>query len=410
MKKSKIILVSVLAVVLCIMCVTTTTFSWFTRPQALQGDSLGWNVDYKTSFGNGVTMTTYASTDNGQTYDETAEVTSFSDTTGIGAGNRKCYRTDITNSGEAEQSVSLYLSQLTLPANPTGNFYLGVNGPLKTYKNYSKKVETSSSSTRTSGSTMRIYFQPKSSSMTEINTSWKDKNYYVCYGVSASPSNYTALSATGKSGTYYADIPSNATQLFFSVQDWKEAYQRTQTFTDIVGDGQSQTQSLVFYLNGEFNSSNNAVADKAKVSGANIINYYSTISVPMDKTFSAALASGTDYIGKTVEYYSGSESVFTVDKTSGLITPVATGTAKLYTKVTGESYSDTKQVETTVTVTAVPDVPQGNFSDVPIVTNLKVAGKSSDGNATTESVYWYIKNDSDSGPMTYTIGDVYLTL
>lgn len=413
MKKSKIIVVSVLAVILCIMCVTTSTFSWFTRPQTKKGDSLGWSINYDTSVGSGVTMKTYASADGGNTYDETAEITSFSNTTGLGAGDRIYYRTDITNNGDSPQSVSLYLSKLTLPESTQGSFCMGVNSPLKTYKNYSLgggSSTTDISSKKASKSKMRIYFQPKSSTMSEPDDNWKGKNYYVCYGVSASPSSYLALTQIGTTGTYYADIPSNATQLFFSVQDWKESYQKTQTFTDIKSDGQSQTQSLVFYLNGTYDSSanNNAQANKSKVNGANIVNYYSTISIPAKKTFPAGLVSGTEYIGGKIEYVSSNSAVFTVD-TSGNITAVAEGTATLTTKITGAGFSDTISVETSVTVTKAATVNTDGITDVPIVTNLKVNGVSDVGEATTESIYWYIKNES-SGALTYTIEDVYLTL
>ena len=138
MKKLKIIVVSLLAVILCVMCVTTSTFSWFTRPQRSQGDHLGLDFNYDISTGTGITMRTYASIDDGKTYVEKAgrEITDFSKTDGLAAGTRVCYRTDIINSGTAPQSVSLYLTKLEFPDDTSGSFYLGVNGPLKTYKNY----------------------------------------------------------------------------------------------------------------------------------------------------------------------------------------------------------------------------------------------------------------------------------
>lgn len=413
MKKLKILIVPVLAVILCVMCVTTSTFSWFTRPQTSKGDSLGWSINYETSVGSGVTMKTYASTDGGSTYNEAQEITSFSNASGIAAGERVWYRTDITNNGNAPQSVSLYLSKLTLPENTQGSFNLGVNYPLKTYKNYSFGGGSNASDIsvkKPSNSKMRIYFQPKSSTMSDPDVNWKGKDYYVCYGESASPSSYLALTQIDSTGTYYADIPSTATQLFISVRDWKKSYQRTQTFTDIKSDGQSQTQSLVFYLNGTYDSSanNNAQAEKSKVGGANIVNYYSTITIPAQKTFPATLASGTDYIGGKIEYVSSNSAVFTVD-TEGNIMAVAEGTATLTTKITGADFSDTISVDTSVTVTKAATVNTDGITDVPIVTNLKVNGRSDVGEATTKSVYWYIKNDG-TGALTYTIEDVYLTL
>ncbi len=417
MKKSKIILVSALAFVLCFMCVTSTTFSWFSRPQTKTGDTLIWdNMEYSASDGQNISITTYASNDDGETYDESTPITSFSETSGIAAGERKYYRTDITNTGDAAQNVSLYLSTLEFPTTSTkATFYLGVNGPVKTYKSYGPNSSSDDSSySSASSSTMRVYFQPKSSLMSEPDVNWKGKNYYVCYGtdVDGSDHNYLALSETPESGTYYADIPVSATQLFFSVQDWTASYQRTQTFTDIKGDGQSQTSSLVFYLTGGYTEGyDNAYAEKTSASGANIVNYYKSVTIAVGDTFSAALTNNSDYIGGSIAYTSGNTSVFTVS--GGEITANAVGTATLTTTVTGSSYSDTMKVTTTVNVVAASPVTY-SYTDVPIVTNLKVAAAGTDANGitnnTTESVYWYIKNDSGASALKYTIDDLYLTL
>ena len=51
MKKSKFTLVIVLGLVLCLLCGTTTTFSWFNRPGVLQGESLSWRGDYNVTNG-----------------------------------------------------------------------------------------------------------------------------------------------------------------------------------------------------------------------------------------------------------------------------------------------------------------------------------------------------------------------
>ncbi len=417
MKKLKIIIVSLLAVILCIMCVTTSTFSWFTRPQSNNGDGFSLGFNYEISTGRDVTMRTYASNDDGKTYVETDEINNFSNADGLAAGKRICYRTDLINSGKAAQSVSLYLSKLTMPDGANGSFYLGVNNPLKTYKQYPKITNLGSSGsttyTKASNNKMRIYFQPKNSTKTEPDVNWKDKNYYVCYGINSYPSTYLALKQINSSGTYYADIPSVATQLFFSVQDWTESYQRTQTFTNIKSDGQSQTQSLVFYLNGTYDSNvnNNAQADKSIVTGAYIANYYSTINIPVGSTFNASLNSSTDYAGNIKYSHDASNSsIFTANETTGEIEAKDVGPSTLYTKVVGQ-YGDTFEVQTTVNVVAAnPDVVDTGSTDIPIVTNVKVGGRSEENKPGVVSVYWFIKNDSESGPLKYSIDDIYLTL
>ena len=59
MKKSKFTLVIVLGLVLCLLCGTTTTFSWFNRPGVLQGESLSWRGDYNVTNGENITAVTY---------------------------------------------------------------------------------------------------------------------------------------------------------------------------------------------------------------------------------------------------------------------------------------------------------------------------------------------------------------
>lgn len=410
MKKSKLVLVSVLALALCFLCFTSMTFSWFNRPQTQKGDSLGWDIDYEISVGSGVSMVTYESLDGGVSYNEEAPVTEFSNTEGIAPGERKWYRTDIINNGDSAQTVSLYLSKLSLSPDAQGSFYLGVNAPLKTYKNYFDQASFITANEKAGISTMRVYFQPKSSDMSEPDGNWKNKNYYVCYGVDNAPSNYVALSPTPTSGTYYADIPANATQLFFSVQDWKESYQKTQTFSDLKSDGQSAVSSLVFWLNGTYdqNGNNNAQAEKVKVTeGANIVNYYKSITLPAEESFDASLLMGTDYIGNSVTYTSDNSNIFTVDSASGTISAKAEGTAKLITEVKGV-FNDTVRVETAVTVGKA--VTETVTADVPIITNLRVEGLNENGESTVESIYWFIKNDSESGTLVYNVEDIYLTL
>lgn len=416
MKKLKIIVVSVLALVLCLMCVTTSTFSWFPRPKENKGSSLGLDFDYAVSDGAGISMNTYASAD-GINYSEAA-VTDFSNSS-VGLASNACayYRTDILNSGTVPQSVSLYISQLTLDSSSSGNFFLGVNDPLKTYKQYPQITNTGGSGsatyTKASNDKMRVYFQPKSSSMNEPDVNWKDKSYDVVYGINATPSTVLPLTQTSTSGTYYADIPATATQLYFTVHESSESYKRTQTFTDIKSDGQSQTQSLVFYLNGSYDQSgnDNAQASKSTVTGAYIANYFSTINIPVGSKFNAALNSSTDYAG-TINYYDDDShlDIFTANETTGEIKAEAVGTSTLYTKVVGQ-YGDTFEVQTTVNVVAAkPDVVDTGSTDIPIVTNVKVGGVSEENKPGVVSVYWFIKNDSDNGPLKYSIRDIYLTL
>lgn len=410
MKKSKLLLVSVLTVVLCIVCVmssASTTFSWFTRPRTLTGDKLQLpGQTYEIANGKNISFTTYESTDGGGNYGSTP-VTNFSNTA-LAPHTRKMYRTDITNSGSNPQSVSLFLNNLKI-GEGKGKFYLGVNSPLKTYKPYGVNMQTSStgSGVKTNNTTMRVYFQPK-----DINNDWKGQTYVIHYG-NGNTNSSLDMEAIGTSGTYFKDIPATTTQVYFSIKGSSESepWKRTQIFTDVKGHGLSATNSLVFWLTGVFDKDvkNNAQADKASVDGANIVTYYKTITLTVGQEFSAALTAGTEYIGD-IKYYDDDShlGIMTADEGTGLITAKAVGTSKLYTKVSGKAYGDAMQVETVVNVVPETTVGSDAYEYAPVVTNVRVAGASADGSS-VESVFWYIKNDSDT-TLSYEIGSLDLTL
>lgn len=429
MKKSRLVLMIVLAFVLCISCVCGSTFSWYTRPNEQSGGSLKWDSNYFISNGNGIAMQTLASADGGKTY--TQEVSGFSNTEGLEAGKCVYYRTAIMNSSTASaQSVSLFLSQLDLSNNSGGKFYLGVNGPLKTYKNYSHSGGTGTSevtSERTTSDTVRIYFQPNNVD------SWKDDTTVirVICGTNDDVNNpnfgdpiiMTAIAGSNPK-TLYADIPLSSKMIQIYANDNTEGANAT-PYMSLPGycPNLSATNSYLFKLKPEVDSTwNNHYCEISPQSnGANIANYYRTISIPQGGTFPAALTSGKDYSGKTIEYYSGNTNIFTVDKSTGKITvpPGARvgATAKLFTKVIGE-YGDASknsvdndqiQVETSITVTQAATPASYTISNVPIVTNYKISAAPDSTNAAVEYVYWYIKNDSSS-VLKYSISDIYLSL
>lgn len=405
MKKSKIIIVSVLAVILCVMCVTTSTFSWFTRPQTMKGDSLGWNINYDTSVGSGVTMKTYASTDGGSTYNEAQEITSFSNSSGIGAGDRVWYRTDITNNGDSPQSVSLYLSKLTLPENAQGSFNLGVNSPLKTYKAYGSTADSSGKKVASTINQQNVYLGLHSDT-TEMNKlpptidfihAWNDS------GVISDCSWNDAVS-TGNTGewslgsSYWSDEKQTFNIYAMKIDYRCTKFQFVKKTNNYYSDPQpeiSSNNTIVYFEYG-----NNYIA-QAKQSGtaAGISTFYSSASVAIGDTINLA-ATGKG----TINYKSSNTSVATVNS-SGVVTGVKSGTATITVTSTG-AYGDTITATCNLTVVA----KESNVkTDVPIITNVKVNGISDVGEATTESIYWYIKNDG-SGALTYTIEDVYLTL
>lgn len=421
MKKLKIIIVSLLAVILCVMCVTTSTFSWFTRPQSNKGVGFGLDFNYEISTGRNVTMRTYASNDDGKTYVETDEINNFSND-GLAAGKRICYRTDLINSGTAAQSVSLYLSKLTMPDGANGSFYLGVNNPLKTYKQYPKITNLGSSGSTTytkesvAESKVRIYFQPNNVD------SWKDSGTTIkirCGTGDVTTPNFedgitmTYISSYSTARTLYADIPSNTTVCQIYANNSTEGANATpyMLLSSYCPEFSSNMKSYLFVLRSETTDYSNHNCNTHKVdNGANIYSQYKTINISQGDRFTASLTSGTDYTGSEIHYYDDNSGVFTANENTGEIEAKELGTSKLYTKVVGE-YGDTFEVQTTVNVVAAnSDVVDTSSTDIPIVTNVKVGGVTEDDKPGVVSVYWFIKNDSESGPLQYSIDDIYLTL
>lgn len=425
MKKSKVIIAIVLAVVLLIAVWNVPTFSWFSRPHSQNGAQAvlgGSNGAYSLNAynGYGVSIATYPSND-GFTYSDTA--TTNYNGSNILNNNRKYFKTTLTNNSGGEQNVSLYARTLSIPTANNGTLALGVNGPTRSYHDYSSLAKPTTYADR---DVMRIYFEKDNNV-----TGWNGTEFYICWNESSNLNNET-LGSRGENGTYYklthvggnnnpnqyyADIPKTATHAFFCVEKWgtnnngqPNYWQRSQELRNLASVGQTKTVSKLFKITGTNSNGNATVVKYDDITGNCINHYYKDIFVAYGNTFDAALSNTTNiplrtdyttnYIGGSLEYYSGDTSVFTVDKTSGVITPKnVNGTAILYTKSTGGSYPDEQQVETTVHVTSDANYV---FHDVPIVNNVKMAANE------TVDVNWYVINNSTTNALTYSIDEIYI--
>lgn len=410
MKKSKFVIVIALGLVLCLLCGVTTTFSWFSRPKEESGDTLKWSGQYKISNGQNISIKTVESSDDGSTFAENP-VTNFGGS--LQAGKRRYFCTEISNSGNAEQNVSLFIKGLKTSGTASASgLYVGVNKPLKTYRSYNDIVGSNSTYTKTTLGKYRIYFNANgvqswndSDTTTKIRYSLEDKD---------NPSwttdviNMTYVKYVDGHKILYADIPITAKRIQIYVNNSPSGANATPCIRVASYCPEiSPTNCYVFTLrenleNGYHNCDTGAFKERL-TAAANFANYYSSISIPLGRTFNAGLVAGTDYIGSSISYSSSSNGVFTVNA-NGVITPVAEGTAKLTTTINGGAYGDTYSVTTEISVTSAST----DSIDTPIVTNLEIKPKTLDGPMVSK-VYWYIKNESSS-TITYTLDDVYISL
>lgn len=404
MKKSKFAIVIALGLVLCLLCGVTTTFSWFSRPREESGDSLSWNGQYKISNGQNISIKTVESDDDGSTFGENA-VTDFSGS--LQAGERRYFCTEISNSGNAEQNVSLFIKNLKTSGTASASgLYVGVNKPLKTYRSYNDIVGSGSTYTKTTLDKYRMYCE------TNNVSSWKDSTteIRIRYGTGSvsTPSWKGAVVMTYVKGTgnrvLCGDIPTSATVIqVYANNDPTGANATPYISLSSCKDLSTKVAYDVKILSNVDNLHNHQYELWPIKENANFINYYSIANISLGSTFNAGLVAGTDYVGKSISYSSSSNSVFTVDA-NGVITPVAEGNATLTTTIKGGAYGDTYSVTTEISVTSA----SSDSIDTPIVTNLEIKPRAADG-PTVSKVYWYIKNDSSS-TITYSLKDVYISL
>lgn len=411
MKKSKFAIVIALGLVLCLLCGVTTTFSWFSRPRTESGDSLRWSGQYKISNGQDISIKTVESSVDGSTFGENA-VTNFGGS--LEAGKRRYFCTEISNSGNAEQNVSLFIKGLKTSGTASASgLYVGVNKPLKTYRSYNDIVGSGSTYTKTSLEKYRFYLDKNNVS------SWKDSTttIKIRYGTGdATTPNWQGnpIVMTPISGqstrVLYVDVPKTAKVVQFYANDVNTGanatpYMLLKAYCPNLAVGNCYKFTLQTHTSGSYGNHNcdTRSFDKPLTDCANFINCYNSINISLGSTFNAGLVAGTDYVGSSISYSSSSKSVFTVDA-NGVITPVAEGNAELTTTIKGGAYGDTYSVTTEISVTSAST----DSVDTPIVTNLEIKPKATDG-PTVSKVYWYIKNDSSS-TITYTLDDVYISL
>ena len=413
MKKSKFTLVIVLGLVLCLLCGTTTTFSWFNRPDVQKGDSLSWHGDYNVTNGKDITAVTYAaSKPDGSEY--SANPFDFKSLQTVSAHETKYFCTEVKNTGAAPQSISLFLSN-----SETNKLSVGVNSPLRTYRRVTSDSQTSDvSRTPCNVNKKNVYvgfvtadFLPENLKADRNNLNPGD--YFLHYwgnGAGDAPVNNSFLKSSVEytlatqgysnfNANYdisYCTIPYNYNNVKMykkNADDGKEWCEGTDNY-----NVDTYNTVLWFHWDNKFRT----VYEQTKVNGelakaAGISSFYSKAEAVVGKTLDLkATAQGT------VTYTSSKTDVATVDG-KGQVFAKKAGKTTITVTSTGV-YGDVITAECQLTVSKEPV----KSSYIPIVTNMKIEGKTGSDPAVTK-VYWYIKNDTQNDAP-YLLGDVQISL
>lgn len=383
MKKSKFTLVIVLGLVLCLLCGTTTTFSWFNRPDVQKGDSLSWRGDYNVTNGKNITAVTYAaSKPDGSEY--STDPFNFSGSTTVPAHETKYFCTEVKNTGTASQSISLFLKN-----SDTNTLSVGVNSPLRTYRRFTSDSQTTSYVTKTpSNVNKKILY---------IATNVDDPTKYTMHtwkNVDTDPTDRKLSGYIEDKSVNYDNVDYNISYVTIPMEhDHAKLWHYNGNSKEWFGSDLEITDQNNTYVF----KADKSTAMKQSAQSAGISSFYSKAEAVVGKTLDlSATAQGT------VTYTSSKNDVATVDG-KGLVTAKKAGKTTITVTSTGV-YGDVITAKCELTVSKEP----AKSSYIPIVTNMKIEGKT-DSDPVVTKVYWYIKNDTASSAA-YSLGDVQISL
>lgn len=383
MKKSKFTLVIVLGLVLCLLCGTTTTFSWFNRPEVQKGDSLSWNGEYNVTNGENITAVTYAaSKPDGSEY--STDPFNFSGSTTVPAHETKYFCTEVKNTGTASQSISLFLKN-----SDTNTLSVGVNSPLRTYRRFTSDSQTTSYVTKTpSNVNKKILY---------IATNVDDPTKYTMHtwkNVDTDPTDRKLSGYIEDKSVNYDNVDYNISYVTIPMEhDHAKLWHYNGNSKEWFGSDLEITDQNNTYVF----KADKSTAMKQSAQSAGISSFYSKAEAVVGKTLDlSATAQGT------LTYTSSNTGVATVDG-KGLVTAKKAGKTTVTVTSTG-AYGDKITAKCELTVSKKPV----KSSYIPIVTNMKIEG-CTDTDPVVTKVYWYIKNDTASDAE-YSLGDLQISL
>ena len=395
MRKGRVIVILCLSLILCFMCVTTNTFSWFNRTEESGKSIVLSDRTYKQSSGKDYTVKTYKM----GTGDYTTEVddNKISNLT-ISGGSRQCFKTEIMSNNTSKQNVSLYLSGVK--SDDYTNTYVGVNNPMRTYKT----VGTPESKIKNENGKKNVYVGIYSRS-----TTYEPSRFKLHWWKSDNTKNGDAdieylhsveyKIANDNYHVYHAEVPWDAICVGIKQDnEWKggDIYLADSNFVCLRLDD-----------NGNFNQD---YGRKEEVTPAGIEYFYSEASINVNGKIDLTASGNGDLVYKSdntdiaqiVKGSDGKVYVQGVNEGDAIISVTSTGTV---CDNNGGREPDTQTFTCVVHVTPVPD----KLPYVPVVTNMEIAKYTENTKQNIVTVYWYLKN-IDTSDITVSVDKINVTL
>lgn len=402
MRKGRVIVILCLSLILCFMCVTTNTFSWFNRTEE-SGNTLvlndrKYNKSDKKSLSSD-TGTFYSTTHMQKNGEYTEEVKNNNiSTLAIESGERKCFKTEIVSTSkdttdQTAQNVSLYLSGVK--SDDYGNTYVGVNNPMRTYKSLTSLNQAIISDTFSLNS--RVFYvgfnkaQNYTPSQYKLHYYNKNKNGDVVLSDN--------VTGTGNDG---ASLLKNFDVKYLGMKKIDQLSFDYKTFAVVIPYGYTGAQ-LLHYSDNHFYIEKNDDIDTNNYMGLwNDHNNHKTTNVNVGQSASIKCPSkitinkggscdlSSYFKGNKVEYRSENENIAKVtdNKLIGIGADSTSNSTRIKvtcTGVLGETMTATLNVE-------VQNVVE-KIENAPVVTNMEVVPSTRD-KQNVLTVYWYIKNTS----------------
>lgn len=395
MRKRRLIVILCLSLILCFMCVTTNTFSWFNRTEESGKSIVLSDRTYKQSSGKDYTVKTYKM----GTGDYTTEVedNKISNLT-ISGGSRQCFKTEIMSNNTSKQNVSLYLSGVK--SDDYTNTYVGVNNPMRTYKT----VGTPESKIKNENGKKNVYVGIYSRS-----TTYEPSRFKLHWWKSDNTKNGDAdieylhsveyKIANDNYHVYHAEVPWDAIGVGIKQDnEWQggDIYLANYNFVCLRLDD-----------NGNFNQD---YGRNEKVTPAGIEYFYSEASINVNGEIDLTASGNGELVYKSDK--PGIAQIVTGSDGKVYVQGVSEGDAKISVTSTGTvcDYKDNRKPDTqtftcVVHVKRVPD----KLTDVPVVTNMEISKYDSKTDQNIVTVYWYIKNEGSSD-ITFSVDKINVTL